>query len=43
MMHALARGWLLAWLTWSAVPVGSLVLILIHPVSYTHLTLPTKA
>ncbi len=33
MMHALARGWLLAWLTWSAVPVGSLVLILIHRVT----------
>lgn len=33
MMHALARGWLLAWLTWSAVPMGSLVLILIHRVT----------
>ncbi|MGH1573554.1 hypothetical protein ACRAWG_26445 [Methylobacterium sp. P31] len=33
MMQALARGWLLAWLTWSAVPVGSLVLMLIHRVT----------
>ncbi|MHB2207931.1 hypothetical protein [Methylobacterium sp. CM6257] len=33
MMHALARGWLLAWLTWSTVPVGSLVLMLIHRVT----------
>ncbi|KTS12374.1 hypothetical protein SB2_25390 [Methylobacterium radiotolerans] len=30
MMDALARGWLVAWLVWSAVPVGSLVLMLIH-------------
>ncbi|MBE7246138.1 MAG: hypothetical protein INR63_14415 [Actinomycetospora chiangmaiensis] len=33
MMDALARGWLLAWLVWSAVPVGSLVLMLIHRVT----------
>ncbi|GAN48718.1 hypothetical protein ACXR8U_32310 (plasmid) [Methylobacterium radiotolerans] len=33
MMDALARGWLVAWLVWSAVPVGSLVLMLIHGVT----------
>jgi hypothetical protein len=33
MMDALARGWLVAWLVWSAVPVGSLVLMLIHRVT----------
>jgi hypothetical protein len=32
-MASLARGWLLAWLVWSAVPVGSLVLMLIHRVT----------
>ncbi|MEG9528576.1 MAG: hypothetical protein MIL41_22865, partial [Hyphomicrobiales bacterium] len=33
MIESLARGWLLAWLVWSAVPVGSLVLMLIHRVT----------
>lgn len=33
MMDALARGWLVAWLAWSAVPAGSLVLMLIHGVT----------
>ncbi|GJE12462.1 MULTISPECIES: hypothetical protein [Methylobacterium] len=33
MMANLARGWLVAWLVWSAVPVGSLVLMLIHRVT----------
>lgn len=33
MIDALARGWLVAWLVWSAVPVGSLVLMLIHRVT----------
>jgi hypothetical protein len=33
MMDAIARGWLVAWLVWSAVPVGSLVLMLIHRVT----------
>lgn len=32
-LHPLARGWLVAWLVWSAVPVGSLVLMLIHRVT----------
>ncbi|GJE26658.1 hypothetical protein [Methylobacterium organophilum] len=30
MTEALARGWLVAWIAWSAVPVGSLVLLMIH-------------
>jgi hypothetical protein len=33
MIDALARGWLVAWLVWSAVPVGSLVWMLIHRVT----------
>ena len=33
MTDALARGWLVAWLVWSAIPVGSLVLMLIHRVT----------
>ena len=33
MIESLARGWLVAWLVWSAVPVGSLVLVLIHRVT----------
>ncbi|AWN43098.1 hypothetical protein [Methylobacterium durans] len=33
MTEALARGWLLAWIAWSAIPVGSLVLLLIHLVT----------
>lgn len=33
MIESLARGWLVAWLVWSAVPVGSLVLMLIHRVT----------
>ncbi|GEP05506.1 hypothetical protein [Methylobacterium oxalidis] len=33
MTEALARGWLVAWIAWSAVPVGSLVLILVHAVT----------
>ncbi|WP_132254867.1 hypothetical protein [Methylobacterium segetis] len=33
MTEALARGWLVAWIAWSAIPVGSLVLVLIHVVT----------
>ncbi|MGU3668364.1 hypothetical protein ACLBX9_29615 [Methylobacterium sp. A49B] len=33
MIEALARGWLVAWLVWSTVPVGSLILMLIHRVT----------
>lgn len=33
MSDALFRGWLLAWIVWSAVPVGALVLTLIHAVT----------
>lgn len=33
MMDAVVRGWLVAWLVWSAIPVGSLVLMLIHRVT----------
>lgn len=30
---ALARGWLLAWIVWSMIPVGSLVWVMIHAVT----------
>ncbi|MEE7459777.1 hypothetical protein MPAR168_23205 [Methylorubrum populi] len=33
MSDALFRGWLLAWIVWSAVPVGALLLTLIHAVT----------
>lgn len=33
MSEALARGWLLAWIVWSAVPFGALVLVMIHAVT----------
>ncbi|BAU88628.1 hypothetical protein MPPM_0023 [Methylorubrum populi] len=33
MSDALSRGWLLAWIVWSAVPVGALVLAMIHAVT----------
>lgn len=33
MSEALFRGWLLAWIVWSAVPFGALVLVMIHAVT----------
>ncbi|GEL43640.1 hypothetical protein MEX01_42310 [Methylorubrum extorquens] len=33
MSDALFRGWLLAWIAWSAVPFGALVLVMIHRVT----------
>ncbi len=33
MSDVLFRGWLLAWIVWSAVPVGALVLLMIHAVT----------
>lgn len=33
MTEALARGWLVAWIVWSAVPFGALVLAMIHAVT----------
>ena len=33
MSDALFRGWLLAWIVWSAVPFGALVLVMIHAVT----------